>query len=501
LTGTDHTNQTDEAYSYDANGNRTSGGSVTGVNNQLLNDGTYSYTYDGEGNRTKRVEIATGKVTEYNWDYRNRLTAVLFKDASGNVTKTIDYIYDGNNQRIGKRIDGAVVERYVIDRNQIALVFDGAGVQTHRYLYGTQIDQVLADETATSMVWALADNQGTVKDLVDNSGVVVNHITYDSFGKVVAQNNASVEFRYGYTGREQDGETGLDYYRARYYDANNGRFISEDPIGFNAGDANLYRYVGNSPINGTDPSGYRGVDLSTIQKTGETIQKAAPFLAPFLPFFQPLIPLIVIPGGVIIFPPELSNGELPLKRPVARPTQTPTPSPSPLPEVITPPKPNFCVPEDKNKTCANHEEFHKYAHISEATSNPRVAFDGFIYEDLPTTIIKMKSFRNQHVDILDDRSLFSETVVEKGKTIPFGGGIQSTNDLFPDPDSEARHYNIYIQGTNNQSGGSAGKYKFCDDTGGKTPNLVTRFGIFNIKDNSGSDDNKYYNMRTKRRRR
>jgi RHS repeat-associated protein len=255
LTGASHTAQANEAYAYDANGNRTSGGTVTGINNQLLSDGTYSYTYDGEGNRTKRTEIATGKVTEYVWDYRNRLAGVLFKDAGGSVTKTIDYIYDGNNQRIGKRIDGAVVERYVIDRNQIALVFDGAGNQTHRYLYGTAVDQVLADETATSMVWALADNQGTVKDLIDNSGVVVNHVTYDSFGKIIAQSNAGVEFRYGYTGREQDSETGLDYYRARYYDAGNGRFISEDPIGFGAGDGNLTRYVGNSPTNFNDPSG------------------------------------------------------------------------------------------------------------------------------------------------------------------------------------------------------------------------------------------------------
>jgi RHS repeat-associated protein len=261
LTGTDHSSQTDEAYSYDANGNRTSGGSVTGVNNQLLSDGTYSYEYDSEGNRTKRVEIATGKITEYNWDYRNRLTAVVFKDAAGVVSKTIEYIYDGDNQRIGKRIDGAVVERYVIDRNQIALVFDGAGSQTHRYLYGTAVDQVLADETQAGMVWALADNQGTVKDLVDNSGVVVNHVTYDSFGQVVAQSNAGVEFRYGYTGRDKDGETGLDYYRARYYDASNGRFISEDPIGFGAGDGNLTRYVFNSPVNAVDPSGNVKIEI------------------------------------------------------------------------------------------------------------------------------------------------------------------------------------------------------------------------------------------------
>jgi RHS repeat-associated protein len=254
LTGASHSSQTNEAYSYDANGNRTSGGTVTGVNNQLLNDGTYSYTYDGEGNRTKRVEIATGKITEYNWDYRNRLTAVLFKDASGNVTKTIEYLYDGNNQRIGKRIDGAVTERYVIDRNQIALVFDGAGSQTHRYLYGTQIDQILADETATSMVWALADNQGTIRDLIDDTGNVVSHINYDSFGRVVSK-TGSIDFRYGYTGREQDGETGLDYYRARYYDAGNGRFISEDPLGFGGGDRNLTRYVRNNAVNAVDSSG------------------------------------------------------------------------------------------------------------------------------------------------------------------------------------------------------------------------------------------------------
>ncbi len=78
LTTASHTTQADEAYSYDANGNRTSCGNGTGTNNQLLTDGTYSYEYDGEGNRTKRTEIGTGKITEYVWDYRNRLTGVVF---------------------------------------------------------------------------------------------------------------------------------------------------------------------------------------------------------------------------------------------------------------------------------------------------------------------------------------------------------------------------------------------------------------------------------------
>jgi RHS repeat-associated protein len=255
LTTANHTTQTDEAYSYDANGNRTSGGASTGTNNQLLTDGTYNYEYDGEGNRTKRTEIGTGKVTEYVWDYRNRLTSVLFKDAGGNVTKTIAYSYDVNDRRISKKVDGVVAERYVYDGSNIALVFDGAGTQTHRYLYGIGVDQVLADERGGTVVWALSDNQGTVRDVVDGNGTILNHVVYDSFGKVKSQSDATVEFRYGYTGREQDGETGLDYYRARYYDAANGRFISEDPLGFNAGDTNIYRYVGNSPTNWVDPSG------------------------------------------------------------------------------------------------------------------------------------------------------------------------------------------------------------------------------------------------------
>ncbi len=101
--------------------------------------------------------------------------------------------------------------------------------------------------------WSLGDRQGSVVDLVDEDGTVLNHFVYDSFGN--RTQTSGVEFRYGYTGRELDGETGLYYYRARYYEPITGRFISEDPIGFGAGDTNLYRYVNNSPTNYTDPSG------------------------------------------------------------------------------------------------------------------------------------------------------------------------------------------------------------------------------------------------------
>jgi RHS repeat-associated protein len=256
------TGSNSEAYTYDKNGNRTLGGYVTGVGNKLLSDGTYNYQYDAEGNRTKRTNIATGVVDEYVWDYRNRLTAVTSKDAVGVVTQTVGYEYDVDDQRVSKTVNtsatlsaGGVRENYYLDRNQIAFVTDGSGTETFHYLYGLNIDSVMAQDSPTGMVWSLGDRLGSISLLADAGGVVVNKRTFDSFGRVLSETNPNVKFRYGYTGRETDGETGLDYYRARYYDAGNGRFISVDPMGFGAGDTNLYRYVGNSSTLATDPSG------------------------------------------------------------------------------------------------------------------------------------------------------------------------------------------------------------------------------------------------------
>jgi RHS repeat-associated protein len=147
---------------------------------------------------------------------------------------------------------------------------DGGARLTNRYLHGPAVDQILADEQYEitddpyneegDVLWALTDNLGSVRDLVsydaqEEATDIRNHITYDAFGRTIAETVAGTNLIYAYTGREYDAETGNYYYRARYYDPDTGRFLSEDPIGFDAGDANLSRYVGNDPVNHVDPAG------------------------------------------------------------------------------------------------------------------------------------------------------------------------------------------------------------------------------------------------------
>jgi RHS repeat-associated protein len=285
LTAATHADPTkpDETYAYDATGNRTSshlhgssyvvGSGVAGTAdvNRLTSDGKFNYTYDANGNLSKRVEIASGKVREFAFDHRNRLVQITDRpSASGVATQVVKYRYDLQNRRIASNVDtipadandGKVTYYVYAGEDVIAELTDpdGSGPTSPaismRYLHGPSVDQILAQESANGDVqWMLTDHLGTVRDLVNNVGQVVNHIKYDSYGNVIAESDPAVKTRYKYTGREFDAETDMQYNRARYYDAAIGRFISEDPIGFAGDDANLYRYVGNSPVDSIDPSG------------------------------------------------------------------------------------------------------------------------------------------------------------------------------------------------------------------------------------------------------
>jgi RHS repeat-associated protein len=305
LTGADHDYQSDEIYTYDANGNRTMAGYDTGDNNQLLEDGTYAYEYDDEGNRTLRTNLTTDESTEYVWEYRNRLIQVTDKDDLGATTQVVTYAYDVFNRRIARAVDtsspfdmaDAFIEHYILDDASGIASLDGGNVildfvdpdgpegtasieLAKRYLYGPAVDQILAQEdlsvslSADSRVlWPLGDHLQTTRDLVDQTGAVEEHFEYDSYGNVTSGDITLT--RYLFTAREFDEATGLQYNRARWYDAGVGKWVSEDPIAFIAEDVNLQRYVGIGPLNALDPDGQqerkppRGIPDNNYQGLGE----------------------------------------------------------------------------------------------------------------------------------------------------------------------------------------------------------------------------------------
>ncbi|MCZ2391072.1 MAG: RHS repeat-associated core domain-containing protein [Acidobacteria bacterium] len=125
------------------------------------------------------------------------------------------------------------------------------------YCTGPGIDNKLRSASGAGVSYFLADHLGSTNGLVDASGALTASNSYDSFGN---PSNPNFPTRYQFTGREYDNFTGLQYSRARYYDPKIGRFISEDPIGFNGGDVSLYGYVLNSPVRFNDPTGLQRQD-------------------------------------------------------------------------------------------------------------------------------------------------------------------------------------------------------------------------------------------------
>ncbi|MBA5864885.1 MAG: DUF2778 domain-containing protein [Nitrospira sp. CR1.1] len=112
----------------------------------------------------------------------------------------------------------------------------------------------VSSAVAGSTLFYHQDGLGTVTELTDSNGAVAKAYAYDAYGSIL-ESPGTVEQPYTYTGRELDQETGLYYYRARYYDAATGRFLQKDPIGLLGGDLNLYRYSQNAPMDFIDPSG------------------------------------------------------------------------------------------------------------------------------------------------------------------------------------------------------------------------------------------------------
>jgi RHS repeat-associated protein len=249
----------DLAYGYDAAGRRTAlWGSYgrTGLpaattasasynpDNQLTSWNGTTLSYDLNGNLTD-----SGSQT-FTWNDRNQLTATSTGSAS--------FSYDGLGRRLSKTVGGTTT-KFLYDGANVVQEQNSTNTATANLLTGLGIDQTFSRSIvggATSSL--LTDALGSTIALGDANGAVQTSYTYEPFG-AVTESGATNTNSYQFTGRENDGTTGLYFYRARYYSPTFDRFISEDPLGFPGGpDPNVYAYVGNNPISLTDSLGLDG---------------------------------------------------------------------------------------------------------------------------------------------------------------------------------------------------------------------------------------------------
>ena len=229
---------------------------------------TRYYSYSAGTNRLSAIRIGSsiGAIeSTFNQDLEGRLTAqsglnpkTLTWDAKSRL-KTLNnetYSYDAMDYRIGRSGGTLGNLTYFLEGEHLESVEDASGIK-ERYLRGSSIDELVAGylkdtDGKTKPFLFHHDNVNSVSQVSGHNGGVIQSLTYGAFGNALATTGNSPS-RLKYTGREDDG-TGLYYYRARYYDPQIGRFISEDPMGFEAG-INFYAYVGNNPVNGNDPTG------------------------------------------------------------------------------------------------------------------------------------------------------------------------------------------------------------------------------------------------------
>jgi len=247
-------------FTLDGNGNRINsletqplapayslGSTAYGYNTQqdrLLSAGPLSYAYDNEG------QLVNSGGACLTFDFNHRLVQV------GSDTQ---FSYDGRGNRLSATRAG-VTTHYVYDPwGNLLADADSTGV-THKYVYGNGL---LAVATSAGRYCYHFNAIGSTVALTDMNQNIVNSYAYDPFGTVLNQQETVAQpFKYvGQYGVMAE-PNGLYYMRARYYDPNVGRFISEDPLGFGGGDVNLFAYVSNNPVNRIDPMGLQAYPRS-----------------------------------------------------------------------------------------------------------------------------------------------------------------------------------------------------------------------------------------------
>ena len=235
----------------------------------IVNGGTTGLTYDQAGNTLTLPEPADSSLTlSCTYDAWNRLAA------TNDGTTAVTFSYDGLGRRISKST-AATATHYYLAGQQVAETRNGSPASSpeslapsYQYVWSPRyIDApVLCDDFTASptypRLYYLGDANFNVTSVVSTSGAVVERYVFDAYGAPTFYNStwtsssttSSVNNSVLYTGRELDPETGLNFYRARYYSAGLGRFISRDPNGLGGG-VDLFEYAGDNPANALDPTG------------------------------------------------------------------------------------------------------------------------------------------------------------------------------------------------------------------------------------------------------
>jgi RHS repeat-associated protein len=209
--------------------------------NRVGSVGAANFTFDAQGETASKTDN-TG-TTNYQWDARGRLTQVTLPNS-----QVVSYGYDTLGRRTTAMAAG-LTTNFLYDRRSVVSDADSDGTVTN-YINAGGTDEKLEQSSGNGALYFTQDRLGSTTSLTDAAGNVAESEAYGPFGSTTG----SASTRYGYIGRELDAQTGLMLFRARWYDPQQGRFLTEDPIEFGGG-MNFYAYTGDNPETRKDPSG------------------------------------------------------------------------------------------------------------------------------------------------------------------------------------------------------------------------------------------------------